>query len=155
MQKCKSKNEDCSLFSHCKVFQFILLYFRRWILIPIFLIRAGGNLYSLSDISKDHFYLLLISQGHVSKLLIFRSFFYFIIFFPDLPFFKSLNALSHLVVSHQVWILSCFLRWPESLNFFSHFEQLNGFSSVWILSCLFKLPACANIFSHFEQLKGS
>ena len=41
--------------------------------------------------------------------------------------------------------------WTE---FFSLFEQLNGFSSVWILSCVFKYCDWLNIFLHFEQLNG-
>ena len=51
------------------------------------------------------------------------------------------------------------MRWVESSGsrsgFFSHFEQLNGFSPVWILSwVLCKLPDSLNFLSHFEQLNG-
>ena len=53
-----------------------------------------------------------------------------------------------------VWILSCFLRLPKSLNFLSHLEQLNGLSPVWVLSWVFKVAICVNFLSHFEQLKG-
>ena len=37
---------------------------------------------------------------------------------------------------------------------FSHFKQLNGFSSVWILMCVFKLCEHLNFFSHFKHLNG-
>ena len=37
---------------------------------------------------------------------------------------------------------------------FSHFKQLNGFSSVWILLCVFKLCEHLNFFSHFKHLNG-
>ena len=40
--------------------------------------------------------------------------------------------------SIEVWIISCFFKWPDGENFFSKIEQLNGFSLVWILSRLFK-----------------
>ena len=68
-----------------------------------------------------------------------------------------LNFLTHFEQLNgfsSVWILSCLFKWLAWLNFLSHIEQLNGFSSVWILSWVFKALDVVNVLSHFEQLYG-
>ena len=62
------------------------------------------------------------------------------------------HTLRRWMVSHKFRFVHVPSNYLMLAIFFSHFVQLNGFSSVWILSWLFKLPACVNVLSHFEQL---
>ena len=52
---------------------------------------------------------------------------------------ESLHTLSSWIVFYQYEFISCLFQALLSENFFSHFEQLNGFSSVWILSCCLQM----------------
>ena len=68
------------------------------------------------------------------------------------PLIKTLNNNYNLCCwkgSIEVWIISCFLKWADQGNFFSHIEQLNGFSLSWILSCLFKSLPWKTFLSQF------
>ena len=67
------------------------------------------------------------------------------------------SICSHILSSRMVssgWILSCLFKWPDVVKFFSHFEQLYGFSPVWILAWVFNSPDVLHLYSHLEQLNG-
>ena len=61
--------------------------------------------------------------------------------------FRLRTAEWFLIIKNLSWVF----KLPDELNFFSHFEQLNGFSSVWILSCVFKCCDWLNFFAHFAE----
>ena len=89
----------------------------------------------------------------LSSWMVFHRYEFFCVSSNCVNTWTSFHTLSTWMVFHQheFFHVSSNAEW---LNFFSHFEQLNGFSSIWILLWCFKLCERLNFFSHFEQLNG-
>ena len=79
------------------------------------------------------------------------------IIFKLWTFIMALNFFSHFQQLNGfplVWICSWVFKAHDVVNFLSNFKQLNGFPLVWILSCIFKWLACVSFLLHLEQPNG-